>query len=217
MYFPVPDGDTGTNMTMTIMSAAKEVRALTDPAMAELAKAISSGSLRGARGNSGVILSQLFEDLQGYQRNKEIDVTMHLRRHARRRETAYKAVMKPKEGTILTVAKGLQQKGSGACRETEDVGYFFPKRLSSMQRMLDQTPEMLPVLKKQVLWIPADRDSGSITGAYDAFMAKRLIIQVKRTNRCKLCKISAETEADIKFGYCTEFIIVLNKQFTQRR
>ena len=111
--FPVPDGDTGTNMSMTIMSAAKEVTALNKPAMKDLAKAISSGSLRGARGNSGVILSQLLRGFtKAIKEEKEIDVLALAAACQRARDTAYKAVMKPKEGTILTVASGIATKAA---------------------------------------------------------------------------------------------------------
>ena len=111
--FPVPDGDTGTNMSMTIMSAAKEVAAIKEPNMAALAKAISSGSLRGARGNSGVILSQLFRGFSKViSEYDEINVAILASACEKAVETAYKAVMKPKEGTILTVAKGAAKRAN---------------------------------------------------------------------------------------------------------
>ena len=147
--FPVPDGDTGTNMTMTIMSAAKEVSSLTEPTMAELAKAISSGSLRGARGNSGVILSQLFRGFcKVIKEYDEIDVTILCEACQKAVETAYKAVMKPKEGTILTVAKGAAEKALELSDETEDVVTFVEEVIKQAEYVLDQTPEMLPVLKQ---------------------------------------------------------------------
>ena len=147
--FPVPDGDTGTNMSMTIMAAAKEVTALEGMDMASLAKAISSGSLRGARGNSGVILSQL---LRGFTKSikteSEIDVPALARAAVRAKETAYKAVMKPKEGTILTVAKGVAEKAQTLAEETDDLEEFLPKLIEEAETVLAKTPDMLPVLKE---------------------------------------------------------------------
>lgn len=147
--FPVPDGDTGTNMTLTIMAAAKEVAALNDPSMEQLAKAISSGSLRGARGNSGVILSQL---LRGFtkeiQNVDEIDTTTLANAMVRGTETAYNAVMKPKEGTILTVAKGMADKALEMAAETDDIEVFTQAVIKEGDRVLNLTPEMLPVLKQ---------------------------------------------------------------------
>ena len=147
--FPVPDGDTGTNMTLTIMSAAKEVNALEKPDMASIAKAISSGSLRGARGNSGVILSQL---LRGFTKEireyEEIDAAVLARACERATATAYKAVMKPKEGTILTVAKGAAQKAQEMAETTEDLEVFLSEVIKYAEEVLAQTPEMLPVLKE---------------------------------------------------------------------
>lgn len=211
--FPVPDGDTGTNMTMTIMSAAKEVSSLTNPTMAELAKAISSGSLRGARGNSGVILSQLFRGFcKVIKEYDEIDVTILCEACQKAVETAYKAVMKPKEGTILTVAKGAAEKALELSDETEDVVTFVEEVIKQAEYVLDQTPEMLPVLKQAGVV-----DSGGqglvqvLKGAYDALIGKEIdhTIEGAPTGAAP-AKISAETEAEIKFGYCTEFIIVLN-------
>ncbi len=147
--FPVPDGDTGTNMSLTIMAAAKEVTALSNPDMVSLAKAISSGSLRGARGNSGVILSQLFRGFtKGIKEHKEIDVIVLANALVKAKETAYKAVMKPKEGTILTVAKGIADKGLELAEETDDLEVFIPKVLEHAEAVLEKTPEMLPVLKE---------------------------------------------------------------------
>ena len=147
--FPVPDGDTGTNMSMTIMSAAKEVTALNKPAMKDLAKAISSGSLRGARGNSGVILSQLLRGFtKAIKEEKEIDVLALAAACQRARDTAYKAVMKPKEGTILTVASGIATKAAEMAEETDDLEVFIPAVIEHAQDVLNQTPEMLPVLKE---------------------------------------------------------------------
>ena len=211
--FPVPDGDTGTNMTMTIMSAAKEVSSLTNPTMAELAKAISSGSLRGARGNSGVILSQLFRGFcKVIKEYDEIDVTILCEACQKAVETAYKAVMKPKEGTILTVAKGAAEKALELSDETEDVVTFVEEVIKQAEYVLDQTPEMLPVLKQAGVV-----DSGGqglvqvLKGAYDALIGKEIDYTIEGApTGAAPAKISVETEAEIKFGYCTEFIIVLN-------
>lgn len=211
--FPVPDGDTGTNMTMTIMSAAKVVSSLTNPTMAELAKAISSGSLRGARGNSGVILSQLFRGFcKVIKEYDEIDVTILCEACQKAVETAYKAVMKPKEGTILTVAKGAAEKALELSDETEDVVTFVEGVIKQAEYVLDQTPEMLPVLKQAGVV-----DSGGqglvqvLKGAYDALIGKEIDYTIEGApTGAAPAKISAETEAEIKFGYCTEFIIVLN-------
>ena len=211
--FPVPDGDTGTNMTMTIMSAAKEVSSLTNPTMAELAKAISSGSLRGARGNSGVILSQLFRGFcKVIKEYDEIDVTILCEACQKAVETAYKAVMKPKEGTILTVAKGAAEKALELSDETDDVVTFVEEVIKQAEYVLDQTPEMLPVLKQAGVV-----DSGGqglvqvLKGAYDALIGKEIDYTIEGApTGAAPAKISAETEAEIKFGYCTEFIIVLN-------
>lgn len=211
--FPVPDGDTGTNMTMTIMSAAKEVSSLTNPTMAELAKAISSGSLRGARGNSGVILSQLFRGFcKVIKEYDEIDVTILCEACQKAVETAYKAVMKPKEGTILTVAKGAAEKALELSDETEDVVTFVEEVIKQAEYVLDQTPEMLPILKQAGVV-----DSGGqglvqvLKGAYDALIGKEIDYTIEGApTGAAPAKISAETEAEIKFGYCTEFIIVLN-------
>lgn len=211
--FPVPDGDTGTNMTMTIMSAAKEVSSLTEPTMAELAKAISSGSLRGARGNSGVILSQLFRGFcKVIKEYDEIDVTILCEACQKAVETAYKAVMKPKEGTILTVAKGAAEKALELSDDTEDVVTFVEEVIKQAEYVLDQTPEMLPVLKQAGVV-----DSGGqglvqvLKGAYDALIGKEIDYTIEGApTGAAPAKISAETEAEIKFGYCTEFIIVLN-------
>ena len=217
--FPVPDGDTGTNMTLTILSAAKEVTALADVDMKNLAKAISSGSLRGARGNSGVILSQL---LRGFTKSirdeKEIDTAALAAACQRARDTAYKAVMKPKEGTILTVASGIADKAAELALETEDLEEFIPAVIEHADEVLQKTPEMLPVLKEAGVV-----DSGGqgllevIRGAYDAFLGKEIdysAIAPAAGNRTAV-KVSVEEEKEIKFGYCTEFIILLEKEFTE--
>ena len=194
--FPVPDGDTGTNMTMTIMSAAKEVSSLTEPTMAEL-----------------VILSQLFRGFcKVIKEYDEIDVTILCEACQKAVETAYKAVMKPKEGTILTVAKGAAEKALELSDETEDVVTFVEEVIKQAEYVLDQTPEMLPVLKQAGVV-----DSGGqglvqvLKGAYDALIGKEIDYTIEGApTGAAPAKISAETEAEIKFGYCTEFIIVLN-------
>ena len=216
--FPVPDGNTGTNMSMTIMSAAKEVTALNKPAMKDLAKAISSGSLRGARGNSGVILSQLLRGFtKAIKEEKEIDVLALAAACQRARDTAYKAVMKPKEGTILTVASGIATKAAEMAEETDDLEVFIPAVIEHAQDVLNQTPEMLPVLKEAGVV-----DSGGqgllevIKGAYDAFLGKEIDYSViEPSTGVTVNKVNAEDTADIKFGYCTEFIILTEKEFTE--
>ena len=217
--FPVPDGDTGTNMTLTIMSAAKEVQSLENADMLTIAKAISSGSLRGARGNSGVILSQL---LRGFTKeireHKEIDAVILAKACERATATAYKAVMKPKEGTILTVAKGISRKAEELAETTEDLEVFIPEVIKYAEEVLAQTPEMLPVLKEAGVV-----DSGGqgllevIHGAYDAFLGKEIdYAAIEASGGPKMVKPSQQAEADIKFGYCTEFIIMTEKEFTDK-
>lgn len=217
--FPVPDGDTGTNMSLTIMAAAKEVTSLQNPKMADLAKAISSGSLRGARGNSGVILSQLLRGFtKAIREEKEIDVIALAAACNRARETAYKAVMKPKEGTILTVASGIAEKASEMAQETDDLEEFIPAVISYAEEVLAKTPDMLPILKEAGVV-----DSGGqgllevIKGAYDAFLGKEIDYSAIAPGAgAGVTKISAEDTADIKFGYCTEFIILTEKEFTEQ-
>ena len=217
--FPVPDGDTGTNMTLTILSAAKEVKALENPDMVAIAKAISSGSLRGARGNSGVILSQL---LRGFtmeiREHKEIDTITLAKACERATATAYKAVMKPKEGTILTVAKGASQKAAELAETTEDLDTFISEVINYAQEVLEKTPEMLPVLKEAGVV-----DSGGqgllevMRGAYDAFQGKEIDYSaIEASAGTKMVKPSEQAETEIKFGYCTEFIIMLEKEFTAK-
>jgi DAK2 domain fusion protein YloV len=216
--FPVPDGDTGTNMSMTIMSAAKEVTALNNPKMKDLAKAISSGSLRGARGNSGVILSQLLRGFtKAIKEEKEIDVLALAAACQRARDTAYKAVMKPKEGTILTVASGIATKAAEMAEETDDLEVFIPAVIEYAEEVLNKTPEMLPVLKEAGVV-----DSGGqgllevIKGGYDAFLGKEIdYSSIKPSTSVTVNKVNAEDTADIKFGYCTEFIILTEKEFTE--
>ena len=212
--FPVPDGDTGTNMTMTIMSAASEVSALTDPDMETLAKAISSGSLRGARGNSGVILSQLLRGFtKGVKKSKELDALTIAAAMERAVETAYKAVMKPKEGTILTVAKEAALKAVEIAPEVEELEPFFKAVFDHAEYTLSRTPEMLPVLKEAGVV-----DSGGqgllevLRGAIDGFLGKEIdYSDFEKPAGASVTKISPQAEADIKFGYCTEFIILLDK------
>lgn len=227
--FPVPDGDTGTNMTLTIMAAAKEVAALEDPSMEQLAKAISSGSLRGARGNSGVILSQL---LRGFTKEiktvDEIDTTTLANAMVRGTETAYKAVMKPKEGTILTVAKGMADKALEMAVETDDIETFAKAVIEEGDRVLNLTPEMLPVLKQAGVV-----DSGGqglmqvMKGAFDGLTGKvtdftldgpAAAASAPAQKPAQTGNGAARTDidtADIKFGYCTEFIIKLEKPYTE--
>ena len=216
--FPVPDGDTGTNMTLTIMAAAREVAELENPTMDQLAKAISSGSLRGARGNSGVILSQL---LRGFTKEikavEEIDTTILANAMVRGTETAYKAVMKPKEGTILTVAKAMADKGLEMASQTDDMEEFVKEVIEYGDYVLGQTPEMLPVLKQAGVV-----DSGGqgllevLRGAMDGFLGKEIDYSVfEKSSAPSVTKISPQAEADIKFGYCTEFIILLDKAVSE--
>ena len=214
--FPVPDGDTGTNMSLTIMAAAKEVAALDKPNMETLAKAISSGSLRGARGNSGVILSQLFRGFtKAIKETKEIDVLTLANACVKAKETAYKAVMKPKEGTILTVARGIADKALELAETVDDLQEFIPQVIAHAEEVLAKTPEMLPVLKEAGVV-----DSGGqgllevLKGAYDAFLGKEIDYTQIAPSASVNVKVSAETNADIKFGYCTEFIIMTEKEFT---
>ena len=217
--FPVPDGDTGTNMTMTIMSAAREVAALENADMKQLCKAISGGSLRGARGNSGVILSQL---LRGFTKEisavGEVDVTVLASAFERAVESAYKAVMKPKEGTILTVARGGADKAQELVGRTDNLVEFMNTVILHMRDVLDQTPEMLPVLKQAGVV-----DSGGeglmtvLEGAYDALLGKEVNYEIQTGDVTKAAVSGASVEsisdADIKFGYCTEFIVMLEKEF----
>ncbi len=210
--FPVPDGDTGTNMTLTIMSAAKEVGALEKADMKSVSKAISSGSLRGARGNSGVILSQL---LRGFTKEireyEEIDVSVLASACERATATAYKAVMKPKEGTILTVARGLSEKARELAETMEDLEVFIPETIGYAKEVLEKTPEMLPVLKEAGVV-----DSGG-QGLIDAFQGKEIDYSAIETGPAvKMVKPKDQAEADIRFGYCTEFIIMTEQEFSEQ-
>ena len=212
--FPVPDGDTGTNMTLTIMSAAEEVNRIAEPTIDELAKAISSGSLRGARGNSGVILSQL---LRGFTKvirdHSEIDRQTTAEAFSRAVETAYKAVMKPKEGTILTVARSMAEKANELLAEEMSYMDYFEAILKEGDETLARTPELLPVLKEAGVV-----DSGGqglmvvLHGAVDAYNGLEidLTFEAPKTE-VRQVRQPISTD-DIKFGYCTEFIVKLEKE-----
>ena len=224
--FPVPDGDTGTNMSMTIMSAAKEVSALENPDMKSLAKAISSGSLRGARGNSGVILSQLFRGFAKVIAEYDvIDVNVLCDALQKAVETAYKAVMKPKEGTILTVAKGGADKALELVDETDDLVFFIEEVIKEADLVLAKTPDMLPVLKQAGVV-----DSGGqglvqvLKGGLDALLGKEIDYTIegaapkKRTaESASNPYIDAQANQEIKFTYCTQFLIMLDKPFSSKK
>ncbi len=223
--FPVPDGDTGTNMSMTIMSAAKEVAAMTDPTMASLAKAISSGSLRGARGNSGVILSQLFRGFtKVIAEYDELNVRIISDAFQKATETAYKAVMKPKEGTILTVAKGMSDKAAELGEETDDLVYFCEEIIKEGDHVLSKTPDMLPVLKQAGVV-----DSGGqglmqvLKGAMDALLGKEVDYNIEAAaqptekSSSSNSYIDAQAEQEITFTYCTQFLIMLEHPFTEKQ
>ncbi len=219
--FPVPDGDTGTNMTLTIMSAAKEVSAMEKPDMTVLCKAISSGSLRGARGNSGVILSQLFRGFtKGVREHQKLNTRILADALEKAVETAYKAVMKPKEGTILTVAKGGAQKARELANNgEEDSEIFFKEIIQYADEVLEKTPDLLPVLKQAGVV-----DSGGqglmqvLKGAYEAFLGKEVDFKISDISAAHkpsgmASNIDVQAQMDIKFGYCTEFIIMLSRNF----
>lgn len=215
--FPVPDGDTGTNMTLTIMSAASEVSQLGEPTMESLAKAISSGSLRGARGNSGVILSQLLRGFTKVVKKKELlDSEAIAEAMEKGVETAYKAVMKPKEGTILTVAREAAAKATEIAPSTSDLNVFFQDIFIHAQKTLEKTPELLPVLKEAGVV-----DSGGqgllevFRGAIDGFLGNEVNYSFQPVKTSSVTKITPQAEADIKFGYCTEFIILLNQPMSE--
>ncbi len=221
--FPVPDGDTGTNMTLTIMAAAREVTALEELNMNTLARAMSSGSLRGARGNSGVILSQLLRGFSKVIRDyEEIDAAILANAMQKAVETAYKAVMKPKEGTILTVAKGMADKTAQLVSTVgDDLDTMIQEVIEHGEFVLSQTPEMLPVLKEAGVV-----DSGGqgliefLKGAYHAFLGKELTLSIEREQRSSSDSREREMITDqddsILFGYCTEFMILADKGFPQK-
>ena len=215
--FPVPDGDTGTNMTLTITAAAGEVGSLKELNMETLAKCISSGSLRGARGNSGVILSQLLRGLtKGIKDYEELDVIDLANAMQKAVETAYKAVMKPKEGTILTVAKGAALKAAELAETVEDVEEFCRLVIEEAEAVLSRTPDMLPVLKEAGVV-----DSGGqglvevMKGAYEALIGKEIDYSFEAPKKEASVRISDQTKADIRFGYCTEFLIMREKAYDE--
>ncbi len=221
--FPVPDGDTGTNMTMTIMSAANEVLAIEDPDMETICRAISSGSLRGARGNSGVILSQLLRGFTKVIRNeKEINVKILVQSFQKAVDSAYKAVMKPKEGTILTVAKGGAEHAYKIAKNCDDIVEFARQVIEQMRVVLARTPDMLPVLKEA--GVVDSGGEGLVTileGVYDALTGKEVHYEAEGgtpaiKNTSDGANVEVISTGDIKFGYCTEFIILLEKEFTSR-
>lgn len=217
--YPVPDGDTGTNMTMTIMYAVKEVNNITDMNMVNLAKAIKSGSLRGARGNSGVILSQL---LEGFTRiikeHEEITIDVFAQAAVKASERAYKAVMKPKEGTILTVAKGIADKAVELVGQTEDAEEFLRLVIEHGEVVLSKTPDMLPQLKEAGVV-----DSGGqgllevLKGAYACLIGEEIaapVTEVKSEVNEEKSSIDVQADFEIKFGYCTEFIVLKERDFS---
>ncbi len=223
--FPVPDGDTGTNMSMTISSAANEVAALEHPGMEDICKAISGGSLRGARGNSGVILSQLLRGFTKVVRNVEIiDVRTLVQAFEKAVDSAYKAVMKPKEGTILTVAKGGAEKAAKIAKDCDDIVVFAQRVIDEMRVVLNRTPEMLPVLKEA--GVVDSGGEGLVTmleGMCDALQGKEMDYRsdVPTGDGAVSGKSGASSEGisteDIKFGYCTEFIIQLEQGFSSNQ
>ena len=220
--FPVPDGDTGTNMTMTALAAAKEVGNAAEVTVKEVTRGLSSGSLRGARGNSGVILSQLFRGFYKGVKDQDVLTTETVAVGFKKAvETAYKAVMKPKEGTILTVAKVTAEKAVYCARNTEDFEEFAQVVIKEANEILQKTPEMLPVLKEAGVV-----DSGGqglvefLQGAVDALMGKEVDLSSVEKTAVKPAATASEApleEKDIKFGYCTEFIIMLNKPMTDKQ
>lgn len=222
--FPVPDGDTGTNMTMTIMSAAKEVAAITEPTIENVAKAMASGSLRGARGNSGVILSQLIRGFtKEIRENQDIDNLVLARAFSRAVETAYKAVMKPKEGTILTVAKGMSERITELSASEEDVVVLLDKVISYGEEVLAKTPEMLPVLKEA--GVVDSGGQGLITvlkGALASLKGERVSLDIASEPAASTVGAAPQerksrgdiSTADIKFGYCTEFMVNGDHEFS---
>lgn len=214
--FPVPDGDTGTNMTLTIMAAARELASLDDSDMASVCKVISSGSLRGARGNSGVILSQLLRGVTHILRHyDEVDAAILATAMEKGVETAYKAVMKPKEGTMLTVARGAAEKARLLVDDgVTDLAFFFDEVIKYSDEVLEKTPDLLPVLKEAGVV-----DSGGqgvveiMKGAYDILLGKEVDLSITSKSAGGKKKQDAVMDMNIKFGYCTEFIIMLTRHF----
>ena len=221
--FPVPDGDTGTNMTMTIMAAAKEVQECDKNDMAAVCKAISSGSLRGARGNSGVILSQLLRGLtKGLKEHEEIDVQILADAFDKAVETAYKAVMKPKEGTILTVAKGAGDKARELASAGEtDIEKFAKEVIEYADEVLDKTPEMLPVLKQAgVVDSCGEGLVQVLKGALSGLLGEEIdLTPVEAVEAPAAPKkiVSKEAPVEIKYGYCTEFVILLKRELNSKQ
>jgi len=218
--FPVPDGDTGTNMCMTIMSAVSALSEIEDVNMQSVSKAMSSGSLRGARGNSGVILSQLFRGFSNVTKEcTSLDIPTIAEACQKGVETAYKAVMKPKEGTILTVARGIAEKAMALSLECDDLEVFIDEIIKEGEAVLLKTPDMLPVLKQAGVV-----DSGGqglievLKGAQDAFLGKEIDYSTfKSEGKSQAVVIDDDiSEEDIKFGYCTEFIINLDRPLTDK-
>lgn len=211
--FPVPDGDTGTNMTMTIMSAAREVAAIENPEMKTVCKAISSGSLRGARGNSGVILSQLFRGFTKVVKTQdEITVAILAEACEKGCETAYKAVMKPKEGTILTVARGAADKALELADSTDDIVFFLEEVLKEAEDVLAKTPDMLPVLKQAGVV-----DSGGqglvqvLRGALDYLSGKEVDLSVDSAEK-KETKVETS-----KYAYAMSYRIALTSALADKK
>ena len=221
--FPVPDGDTGTNMSMTILSAAKEVAAIEDGKMKDICKAMSGGSLRGARGNSGVILSQL---IRGFTKElieaKEVDSLVLAKGFQRAVETAYKAVMKPKEGTILTVAKGMADKIMELALTEEEILPLMEKVYAHGEEVLKHTPDLLPVLKEAGVV-----DSGGaglmalMEGALRSLRGEKIVLDLELKESGAVSALLGERKnkgeistADIRFGYCTEFMVNGDHSFT---
>ena len=215
--FPVPDGDTGTNMTLTIMAAVKEVNGVSDLTIKNVAKAISGGSLRGARGNSGVILSQLFrgfcKEIEGYN---TINVTVMANGLQNATETAYKAVMKPKEGTMLTVARGAADKALELVSQTEDMVYFMQEIIKEMDIVLAKTPELLPVLKEAGVVDAGGEGILEIAkGALEGLLGREVDFSGLQEERAqsRAPKIHGVSAEDIKFGYCTEYIVMIEEKY----
>lgn len=221
--FPVPDGDTGTNMSLTILAAAKEAEALSEPDMASFCKAISSGSLKGARGNSGVILSQLLRGLtKGLKEHDAVTTVILAKAFSLAVESAYKAVMKPKEGTILTVAKAVAEKANEIADEVTDFIEFMEQVVVFGNTALNHTKEQLPVLK----------EAGVVDSGGKGLMTilEGVLAAMKGENVSALYPIESEmdfsspsepesaslSKTEIVYGYCTEYIILLNKEFTSK-
>lgn len=212
--FPVPDGDTGTNMSLTALAAAKEAEKINSLSISEVAKAISNGALRGARGNSGVITSQILRGFsKGLEGLEEVDTRELAQALQNAVKTAYKAVMKPKEGTILTVAKACADSASKIAETTQDIDVFFQKIIEDGNAMLLQTTEMLPVLKQAGV---VDAGGKGLLCLLEGAFESRNSIEVLKTaeplqNQTENFEALASVEnTSITFGYCTEFFILVN-------